>query len=129
MSSTENIADNWQKLTAYIVSLEKEVQHYRELAQDVQTVNGHESTARSPEEVLGLANECKQDSDYWKIRDLQSHALLLVFSYMSTRDLCQISLVCRKWFLVSRHPSLWKNVVLTETIVNAEVRSVLIIVI
>ncbi|KAK7467884.1 hypothetical protein BaRGS_00036889 [Batillaria attramentaria] len=37
-------------------------------------------------------------------------ALFRVFSYLDTKTLSRMALVCKEWQRVSRHPALWKNV-------------------
>ena len=120
-----DLADQWQKLTAYIVSLEKEVHYYKQLLQDVQLhqkssnllgrPTGHGTPAKCPA-VEGLLDE-----------DPESRALCLVFSYLSLEELmCPVALVCRKWYRVTRHPCFWKEVVMSETVVQPEVSSEII---
>ena len=136
---TSDIDTQWQKLTAYIVSLEKEVQYYKQLAQDIQashnTVNGKETRNNAAIDcpigqqltksgnVTGQHEE-KQDGAYWKVLlsgERENHALYLIFSYLSARELCQVAPVCRKWYSVSRHPQLWRKVVISETLLNPKV--------
>lgn len=132
-----DLTDQWQKLTAYIVSLEKEVQYYKQLLQDVQASQNTEvtevtDTTDCPVGGQHLVSsqtkgqEGEMNKEYWKTlmdKDSWTHALLSVFSYLSRQELCRASLVCRKWYRMSRHPQLWKEVIMSETIVEPEVRS------
>lgn len=132
-----DLTDQWQKLIAYIVSLEKEVQYYKQLLQDVQASQNTEvtkvtDTTDCPVGGQHLVSsqtkgqEGEMNAEYWKTlmdKDSWTHALLYVFSYLSRQELCRASLVCRKWYRMSRHPQLWKEVIMSETMVEPEVRS------
>ena len=127
-SSTE-LAGEWQKLTAYIVSLEKEVQYYKQLAQDVQNTSSKTNSAStpardSPAGVLTTPQAGPPSLQYWKEyldTDPESRALLLVFNYLSVPELHHAALVCRKWYRLSRHPQLWKEVIMSDIMVAPEV--------
>lgn len=127
--STE-LTDQWQKLTAYIVSLEKEVQYYKQLLQDVQlhqTSNNEGSPLGRPV-GHGLARSAAGQSAVEALLDEEpeNRVLLMVFSYLSVEELCPVALVCCKWYRVTRHPLLWKEVVLSETVVQPQVRALLL---
>lgn len=136
-ATPQDTADQWQKLTAYIVSLEKEVQYYKQLVQDVQikqrpdsrSAGGNPPTGSlaTPGGGGGGGDGARRQvvADYWKNMletDPENHVLLLVFSHLSPWELCQAALVCRKWYTASRHPLLWKELVMTETVVEPQVR-------
>lgn len=119
-----DLTDQWQKLTAYIVSLEKEVQYYKQLLQDVQLhqkssngidLLGHPTGHGTP--VKNPAMEGSLDEEP------ESRVLRLVFSYLLMEELCPVALVCRKWYRVTRHPCFWREVVMSETVVRPEVRA------
>ena len=123
-------AGQWQKLTAYIVSLEKEVQYYKQMVQDVQA----KQSSKSQEETSLLARpegrnrEKKEEANagYWKQlleSDPENHILLLVFSHLTPQELSQAALVCRKWYTMSRHPLLWKELVMAERVVEPQVKN------
>ena len=48
-------------------------------------------------------------------------ALLLVFSRLSTAELCVASQVCRQWRAVSHHPLLWQRIGLRERVLSCKV--------
>lgn len=124
--STE-LTDQWQKLTAYIVSLEKEVHYYKQLLQDVQlhqnSNNGGSLLGRPVGH--GLAHSAAGQSAVEALldEDPDSRVLLLVFSYLSVEELCPVALVCSKWYRVTRHPHLWREVVMSETVMQPQVRA------
>lgn len=132
--STTDLSDQWQKLTAYIVSLEKEVQYYKQLVQDVQGSNSQtpdSQTTRIPGRPvrehlapISAGQEGTLSAEYWRElldKDQESRALLLIFSFLSTSELHHAALVCRKWYSVSRHPRLWKEVVMSDVMLEPEV--------
>lgn len=138
LTSTD-ISEQWQKLTAYIVSLEKEVQYYKQLVQDVQANRTTDTQGNrdycttsmlrcptghhlDPRAVAG--QEGQPNAEYWRVlldEEPENHALFLIFSYLSAQALNQAALVCHKWYRVSRHPCLWKEVVMSEAMVEPEV--------
>lgn len=52
---------------------------------------------------------------------LRRFALFHVFSYLDARSLCSVSMVCREWRRVGRHPALWKNVCLQYEAISSKV--------
>ncbi len=141
VATPDGTAEQWQKLTAYIVSLEKEVQYYKHLVQDVQAKQqeqGGQGDGDSPSTGMpacpgggggaaGSEGGRKVVADYWKEMlqsDPENHVLLLVFAHLSARELCQAARVCRKWYTISRHPLLWRELVMTETVVKPQVNKV-----
>ena len=136
-ATANDTAEQWQRLTAYIVSLEKEVQYYKQLSQDVQARQAQgNQTGPSSADVLAYhprgdgdgrgSEEEQMSSDYWKgvlESDTESHVLLLIFTHLSMRELSQASLVCRKWYIMSRNPLLWKKLIMVEAVVEPQVDS------
>ncbi|KAK3766025.1 hypothetical protein RRG08_002266 [Elysia crispata] len=47
-------------------------------------------------------------------------ALFHIFSYLDTNELLSVSLVCKQWCKVSRHPALWKVVSLHDRSISSE---------
>ncbi|KAK2154111.1 hypothetical protein LSH36_276g02023 [Paralvinella palmiformis] len=65
--------------------------------------------------------ETKEDTDP---ATLQRHSLLfLIFSYLDTRTLSRMSIVCREWRDISLHPSLWHKVVLVNNRISSKVNT------
>lgn len=129
VSSRPELSEQWQTLTAYIVSLEKEVQYYKQLLQDVQlhqnSSNGAVAAgvARHPE-VSDLAQGGRFTAEHWRVlmeEEPEYCVLLLAFSHLSLQELCPVALVCRKWYRASRHPRLWRQVVMSEIVVEPQV--------
>ena len=48
------------------------------------------------------------------ISSLPDALLLRVFQYLTTRDICQLSKVCRRWFSLYLAPSLWEKIEITN---------------
>lgn len=49
------------------------------------------------------------------LQDLPDDVLLSIFAYFSCRQLCQvIGCVCRRWYTLSRNPTLWKDIDLSN---------------
>lgn len=132
--STE-LSGEWQKLTAYIVSLEKEVQYYKQLLQDVKSQRG--GSALDTQTAMGPGRGEREDNGgtsagqrgplstgYWRDlldKDPESRALVLVFSFLPAGELFRAALVCRKWYRASRHPRLWKEVVMSDVMLEPQV--------
>ena len=53
--------------------------------------------------------------------DTECRVLFLVFSYLTTVELCGVSRVSRKWYMVSSHPLLWTTVNISETVLPNQV--------
>lgn len=136
--SNKELSDQWQKLTAYIVSLEKEVQYYKQLVQDVQSSNANSSgrpAGRTPTSPVGQAatspaatspagQEGPLRVEYWRgllDEDPENRVLVQVFSYLTVQELQQAAMVCWKWYRVSRHPRLWREVVMSDIMLEPEV--------
>lgn len=51
--------------------------------------------------------------------------LMCVFLYLDTKTLSQLSLVCKEWKVVSRHPALWRRVRLRNARIGSKVLSTL----
>ncbi|XP_064404496.1 F-box only protein 41-like [Halichondria panicea] len=137
--SNDALLEQWHQLTSYIVSLEKEVQCYKQLieeCQQAQTVhtNGNSDThlvlhpENSEEETASKTRARKQssvpDQQYWdKLieEDRMSQALLLVCHHLSTQELCAVSRVCKRWHTIIKHPQLWKHVTFAETVLYPQV--------
>jgi len=65
--------------------------------------------------------QTKEDTDP---ATLQRHSLLfLIFSYLDTRTLSRMSIVCREWRDISLHPSLWHKVVLVNNRISSKVNT------
>jgi hypothetical protein len=66
---------------------------------------------RDSEPEMGTAKQ--EDNRGWhntqpSINDLPLELLLLIFSWLSVRDLClSVAPVCTRWRLLAKHPSLW----------------------
>lgn len=119
--STE-LTDQWQRLTAYIVSLEKEVRYYKQLLQDLNQNSNDGGSMLTLGRPVGHYGAVGQPTkDVLLEEEPEDGGLLLVFSYLSVVQLCPVALVCRKWYRVTRHPRLWKEVVLSEIMVQPEV--------
>lgn len=127
------MTDQWQRLTSYIVSLEKEVQYYKQLLQDVKSNCGSDTTAgtESVQRAHGTVQagdtleRRERTAEYWrKIFHEEPHnlALYFVFSYLSMRELFLMALVCRQWQTMSRHPHLWRRLIFSEIMVNPQVK-------
>ncbi len=213
-----DLSDQWERLTAYIVSLEKEVQFYKQLSQDIQTntmsqdsqgnqlsrdTQGNQLSRDTQDNQLSrdtqgnqlsrdtqanqdnllsqdiqdnqlswdtqetnqLSQDVQKRQNIWNSKeritdhtlsqvtghtpswmthwnrteplspghwpndkDFHSHALLLVFPYLSREELCQVAMVCRKWCAISRHPSLWRKLILSDTVVGPGVSQFLTII-
>lgn len=128
LPASTDAKEQWQRLTAYIVSLEKEVQYYKQLLQDVQASHQQEASTSSSSnrEESSLAKQSNRlTEEHWKVfleQEPENKVLLLVFSYLSLRELCLgAGLVCRKWHRMTRHPHLWRELVMSETVVQPEV--------
>jgi len=119
-------SSQWQQLTSYIVSLEKEVEYYKQLVQDIQANQSkvdQETTLKTPSTGINTPNELNpaRSKPLAVEKGSQASALLCVFSYLSTKDLCRASRVCRGWLSVARHPKLWKKVMLSEVMLHPTV--------
>lgn len=131
LPASTDAKEQWQRLTAYIVSLEKEVQYYKQLLQDMQTSHQQEASSSSPSssrERSSLAKRIERPTEeHWKAlleQEPENEVLLLVFSYLSVRELCSAAaLVCYKWHQMTRHPHLWRELVMSETVVHPEALS------
>ena len=123
---TADLPSLWQGVTSYIVSLEKEVQYYKQLVQDIQVkqVNnaGGCSRCQLPPAILGTAGVEDSERRFSGVHDGSLGCILLcVFSYLSVRELCRVSQVSHVWQSVARHPSLWRRLLLSETILPPQV--------
>lgn len=122
------VTEQWQKLTAYIVSLEKEVKYYKQMLQDMHSAKvGGGGGGDLLQRTVGPKHRKQADTEYWQTildTDAEKRVLYLVFSHLSVQERCPVSLVCREWYHVSRHHLLWKEVMMEETVVRPEVRGV-----
>ena len=121
-------SSQWQQLTSYIVGLEKEVEYYKQLVQDVQTNQLKVNQETALEATIKIPNKPKAALSGEPLSAVEegsrASALLCVFSYLSMRDLCRASRVSREWLSVARNPKLWRKVVLSETMLHPMVFSV-----
>lgn len=122
------VTEQWQKLTAYIVSLEKEVKYYKQLLQDMQNAKvGGRGDGDLLQRRVGPKHKQQSDKEYWQTvldTNAEKRVLYLVFSHLSVQQRCPVALVCREWYHVSRHHLLWKQVMMEETVVRPEVSGV-----
>lgn len=121
-----DLPGQWQRLTSYIVSLEKEVQFYKQLVQDIQAnqvnkeVNDGNTGHLAPA-IAGMGGAASEMKSLGIRKGSRNEALLYVFSYLSVRELCCVSRVSREWQSVARHPSLWRRLVLSEIMLHPQV--------
>jgi hypothetical protein len=122
--ASRELTDQWQKLTAYIVSLEKEVQYYKQLLQDVRLHQNTDNRGTLLEGCpTGHSSTTEKEPAMDKLLDEEpeNRVLLLVFAYLSPEELCPVALVCRKWCRLTRQPQFWREVVISETAIKPEV--------
>ena len=119
------VTEQWQKLTAYIVSLEKEVKYYKQLVEDVQNAKSCGGDGDLLQRAVRPKHREQSHTEYWQTildTNAEKRVLYLVFSHLSVQERCPVSLVSRDWYHVSRHHLLWKEVMMEETVVHPEVR-------
>jgi len=44
-------------------------------------------------------------------------ALIKIFSYLTTKDICVIRGVCKRWLTVTQHPSLWRHIEIKDAMI------------
>lgn len=76
-------------------------------------------------QLLGNACVSPRDEEIGEAEQLvqmdgHSQALLLVFMWLNTAELCIASQVCREWRAVSHHPHLWRTLSLRETVLSSQ---------
>lgn len=60
-------------------------------------------------------SELTENTSKVNLQDLPDDILLSIFTYFSCEQLCQvIGCVCRHWYLLSRNPTLWKYIDLSN---------------
>ena len=77
---------------------------------DSTTVSDHSAF----EEVLPHYPRRKSAPGLNSLNDLPEDILILILSYLSTKDLCQASGVCRKWQALCWDPVLWSHINITN---------------
>jgi hypothetical protein len=55
------------------------------------------------------------------IQDLPTELLLDIFEYLSMKELClSVVPICKQWFMLSKHPCLWKELTFSRNHISTE---------
>lgn len=91
---------------------------------DSTTISDHSAF----EDIFPQFPRRKSASGVHSLNDLPEDILILIFSYLSTKDLCKASGVCQKWQMLCWDPVLWSSIQISnyqDSVINKVLRNIL----
>ena len=62
--------------------------------------------------TVSIGKHKKVSNEYSNVEKISDLVLLQIFSWLSTKELCLVSRVCRRWYNLAWDHSLWKAIIL-----------------